>query len=102
MKRRTWILIGSTLLCSLVLLGFIVQPFNLNTIQNQPDEKPLKVYDYYTIIDEKTGAHLMVIPLVVRVGDEVITEDNKRFRVVKVVENEAYARFIEKVHLPSP
>ncbi|MBP2655063.1 MAG: hypothetical protein H6Q73_2632 [Firmicutes bacterium] len=62
-------------------------------------ELPSTVYDYYQVIDEKTSQPLMHVPMIVNIGDEVITEDNKRYRVVKVEENRAYARFIEYINL---
>ncbi|MBP2633752.1 MAG: hypothetical protein H6Q70_4380 [Firmicutes bacterium] len=58
-----------------------------------------KNYDYYDISDENDLKVLMRIPVVVNIGDELITEDNKLYRVTKIEENHAYAAFIRKVNL---
>jgi hypothetical protein len=66
--------------------------------QKSPELSP-SIYDYYQVIDEQTCQPLMHVPLIVNIGDEVITEDNKRYRVVRVEENRAYARFVEYISL---
>ncbi|MGQ9779475.1 MAG: stage II sporulation protein P [Bacillota bacterium] len=48
---------------------------------------------YYTIVDEETGRLICRTGLVVHVGDEYLTADNLRYRVVKVKEDTAYAAF---------
>ncbi len=42
---------------------------------------------------------LMEVPITVYVGDELLTEENQIYKVVRVEENRAYARFVEKVNL---
>ncbi|WP_425059775.1 hypothetical protein SCACP_03830 [Sporomusa carbonis] len=74
-------------------------PLNIFSVQQKPEQAPQKVYDYYIIMDEDTGETLMYVPLVVSVGDELISEKNKRYRVVKVEGNQAYARFVEDLNL---
>jgi len=67
--------------------------------QNKPDQAPQKVYDYYMIIDEASGTTLMYIPLVAHVGDEVLSEDNKLYEIVRIEENRAYARFVRDINI---
>jgi stage II sporulation protein P len=74
-------------------------PLNIFSVQQKPEQTPQKVYDYYNIIEEDTGEILMYVPLVVSVGDELISENNKRYKIVKVEENQAYARFVENLNL---
>lgn len=70
------------------------------TRSGRDDRVPPKKYAYYRIIDEKTEKTLMTISSgPVMKGDELITEDNKLYVVVKVEGNNAYARFVEKVRL---
>lgn len=88
-KRQLAIIVVIGLLF-LFYLGLTYLPVNLLPIQQKPVPQP--VYDYYEIVDENGGESLMVVPLVVNVGDELLTEDNRKFKVVKVVENTAYAR----------
>lgn len=90
-----------TFLCLTALVGgfFYYDPLHWLSVQQKAEQPPQKIYDYYLIIDEKSGEVLMYVPLVVSPGDEVITEKNQRFRVVKVVENQAFARFVEDVKL---
>jgi len=59
------------------------------------------VYPYYFIYEEKSGHHLMTVSIVVTTGDELISEDNKLYRVVRVDENKAYARYVRDLVLPS-
>lgn len=93
-KRRilTLLLVGLALL-TLVYLALSFLPFNLLPIQQKPI--PQKIYDYYEVVDESSGESLMAVPLIVNVGDELLTEENKRYEVVKVIENTAYARRIK-------
>lgn len=59
------------------------------------------VYPYYFIYEEKSGHHLMTVSIVVTMGDELISEDNKLYRIVRVDENKAYARYVRDFVLPS-
>lgn len=72
-------------------------PLEMLTIQAKPEPLPQKSYDYYIIIEKETGIHLMFVPIVVFVGDELISEDNKRYVIVEIADNLAYASFVEHV-----
>lgn len=100
LKRRLW-LVAASLAVGLLLLfaTAYLLPLNLLSVQQKPEQVSQKVYDYYIIYDEKTGVDLMYVPLVVSVGDELITEDDKRYTIVKVEENRAYARYVEDIVL---
>jgi len=88
------------LLIILILsLFFIFNPFHTFPIQQKPEPPPEIKYDYYIIVDETTGNNLMYVPLVVNIGDEVLSEENKRYKVIKIEQNRAFARFIEDVNL---
>ena len=76
-----------------------ILPLNIFSVQQKPDPRSQKLYDYYTIYDEADGRSLMYVPLVVNVGDEVISEENKRYKVVRIEENRAFARFVEDINL---
>lgn len=99
-KKRVWFLVTSLLLgIGLVGSALYYIPLNFMSVQQKPEQAPQKVYDYYIIFDEKTNQSLMYVPLVVSPGDEVITENNQRFRVISVEENRAIARYVEDVKL---
>jgi hypothetical protein len=101
LKRRFFFIAGALLLVTVIAISSLhLLPLqNFLLIQQKPEQAPQKVYDYYIIIDEQTGNHLMAVPLVVGIGDEVLSEDNKLYRVVRVEENQAYARFVRDVIL---
>lgn len=100
LNRRHLLVIMLIILLSLSAFSALhILPLNLFSIQQKPTPQPQKLYDYYTIIDEVDGHSLMYVPLVVNVGDEVLTEENKRYKIVKVEQNRAFARFIENVNL---
>jgi hypothetical protein len=99
-KRRVWLIVGSIAAGLLLLLALShLMPLNFMSVQPKPEQQPQKVYDYYIIFDEVSGVDLMYVPLIVSVGDEVITEENKRYTIIKVEENRAYARFVEDINL---
>jgi hypothetical protein len=99
-KRRLSIIAACIVLGVLLTLGALnLLPLNMLSIQQKPEQPPQKLYDYYQIIDADTDRTLMYVPLVVGVGDEVITEENKRYQVVKVEQNRAYARYVEEVNI---
>lgn len=99
-RRRLALIAAATITGGIILFSIIyLLPLNILSIQHKPEQAPQKVYDYYIIIDEKTNRDLMYVPLVVSIGDEVITEENQRYKIVKVEENRAYARFIENISL---
>lgn len=100
LKHRLLLLTGVILVCSLLIFSFLhLLPLNILSIQQKPEPQPQKVYDYYLILDESDGHSLMYVPLVVNIGDEILTEENKLYKVVKVEENRAYARFVEDINL---
>lgn len=89
-----------------ILLGILgsfsmlhMLPLSLFPVQQKPTPQPPKIYDYYIIIDEVDDHSLMYVPLMVNIGDEVITEENKRYKIVKIEQNRAIARFVEDVKL---
>ncbi|EAX47637.1 hypothetical protein TcarDRAFT_1059 [Thermosinus carboxydivorans Nor1] len=87
-----------------VLTVFIVLYFTAPQLLLPPQPKPhapVKApYEYYVILDEATGATIMYVSVVtVNPGDELITEDNKRYVVIRVEENRAYARYVEDVNV---
>lgn len=93
-KRRVVVLlVGGIALSLLTYFALLYLPIGLLPQQHKPTPQP--IYDYYEIVDESGGESLMMVPLVVNVGDELLTEDNRRFKVVKVVENTAYARRVK-------
>lgn len=99
-RRRLAIIAAATIIGGIILFSIInLLPLNILSIHHKPEQAPQKVYDYYIIIDEKTNRDLMYVPLVVSIGDEVITEENQRYKIVKIEENRAYARFIEDISL---
>jgi hypothetical protein len=100
-KRRIFILIAALLVGGVATYLLLNMPLlNLLPIQQKPEQAPQKVYDHYVILEEETDRMLMYVPLVVSVGDELITEENKRYQVVRIEENRAYARFVENVGIP--
>lgn len=99
-KRRTGIVLIIILLVVVLSISFFhLLPLNLLQVQQKPEQAPQTVYDYYLIIDEATNTTLMYVPLVVTYDDEVLTEDNKLYRVVRIEENRAYARFVKDMNL---
>lgn len=99
-KRRLFLIAAALLvggIAAYLLLNFL--PAGILPGQQKPEQAPQKVYDHYTVLEEETNRTLMYVPLVVSVGDELITEENKRYRVVRIEENRAYARFVEDVDI---
>lgn len=93
-------LISLFALAAAVVVGVVYYvPLNSFSVQQKPEQAPQKVYDYYIILDESSGEILMYVPLVVSIDDELISETNKRYRIVKIVDNQAYARFVEDLNL---
>lgn len=99
-KHRFAMLTAVVVFCSVLIFSFLhLVPLNIFSIQQKPAPEPQKVYDYYLILDEADNRSLMYVPLVVNIGDEILTEENKLYKVVKIEENRAYARFVEDVNL---
>jgi hypothetical protein len=88
--RITFLLLAGLAIAVIVYFSLLYLPMSLLPLHQKPTPQP--IYDYYEIVDEVGGESLMTIPLIVNVGDELLTEDNRRFQVVKVIENKAYAR----------
>jgi hypothetical protein len=62
----------------------------------RPYPQPMK-YSYYKIVDQSNDKVLMYISSgPVGPGDSLITENNRRFVVVRVVGNKAYAKYVGK------
>lgn len=98
--RSKMILAGILVLSTLLLLSLLhLLPLNIFSIQQKPEPEPQKVYDYYFILDEADGRSLMYVPLVVNIDDEILTEENKLYKVVRIEENRAYARFVRDINL---
>ncbi|MBP2652350.1 MAG: hypothetical protein H6Q74_3175 [Firmicutes bacterium] len=99
MLKRQRIILSILLLGSIITItAFYLTPLSFFSKPLKPDVN-LPPYDYYEIVDEATNQSLMHVPVIVNVGDEVITEDNKRYQVVKIEQNRAYARFVEYINL---
>ena len=91
---------GRHLLLSAIIIIFSLFAFNaLKIFPFQQKPEPQQLYDYYLILDEVDGHSLMYVPVTVNVGDEVLTDENKRYKIVKIEEDKATARFVEDVHL---
>jgi hypothetical protein len=93
-RRLAILLLILSALSALAFFALAYLPIGLLPMEQKPTPQPL--YDYYEIVDERNNESLMAVPLIVNVGDELLTEDNRRFKVVKVVENIAYARPMKK------
>jgi hypothetical protein len=98
-RRITFLLLAGLALAVIAYFSLSYLPLSLLPMQQKPTPQP--IYDYYEIVDEAGGESLMTIPLIVNVGDELLTEDNRRFQVVNVIENKAYARRVQDT-LQSP
>ncbi len=100
MKKKYIPLIAVSLVIGAGLTGAIIYYApSFMSVQQKPEQSPKKIYDYYIIVDEKTGKSLMYVPLLVSPGDEVITDENQRFRVLRVEENHAIASYVEDIDL---
>lgn len=95
-RRLVWC-IGVLGLCGLTAWAVLhpALPFFHPPAQRRPIPTP----DYYLIMDERDDRLLMYVPVVVSVGDELISEENKLYTVVKITENRAYARFLRNIEL---
>ncbi|MEN6568153.1 MAG: hypothetical protein ABFC57_17865 [Veillonellales bacterium] len=101
-KRRLFYWGSGIILCGIIVFSLSMLhllPLNILSVQQKPEQPPQKVYDYYLIIDEDDGHTIMYVPLVVNLGDEVLSEDNRYYQIVKIEENRAYARFIKTLDL---
>jgi len=98
LKRRLYIIISIFLLGCISVFGLIqLLPYCMPNVQQKPEQAPQKRFPYYQIIAVEDQRTLMYVGVLVTVGDELITEENKRYQVVRIEENRAYARFVEVV-----
>jgi hypothetical protein len=101
-KRNFGLFIGGFAVGALVVLAFLYSfaPQFLPLPQQKPQAPAKSPYEYYIILDEATGATMMYVSVVtVNPGDEMITEENKRYVITRVEENRAYARYVEDVNI---
>ncbi|TWH47000.1 stage II sporulation protein P [Sporomusa sp. KB1] len=100
MSRRSVTKLASLLaLVAIVIIGVYYVPLTMFSVQPKPEQTPQKIYDYYIIVEEDTKEVLMYVPVVVSIGDELVSDQNKRYKIVKIEENQAYARFVEDLNL---
>lgn len=103
MTRHRWVVSGAITACICIVLllslSYLLPLDSLLPVQRKPFAPLQKAYDYYVVVDEANQEVLMYVPLVVSMDDELITEDNRLFRVVRVEGNIAYARYIGQVKL---
>lgn len=92
-RSRTKLIMGILVIVSVVV---IAAQYLFPVFTRPPQAKPEliienKVYEYYILIDQETGEVLgHVSSLEVTTGDEYISENNKRYVVIRVEENRAY------------
>lgn len=99
-KRRIVLVVVALAAASIITVwGLNFLPLNFLSVQQKPEQAPQKVHEYYIIFEDETDRTLMYVPLVVGIGDELITEENKRYKVIRIEENRAYARFVENVDI---
>ncbi len=99
--RRPFIV--GVIIVLIAVLGFgIFYPSALSSLTEVPRRmlglEPI-VYPYYFIYDEASDRHLATVSIVVTVDDELITEDDRLFRIVRIKENRAYARYVRDLEL---
>lgn len=100
MSRRNVTKLASLLaLVAIVVIGVYYVPLTMFSVQPKPEQAPQKIYDYYIIVEEDTKEVLMYVPITVSIGDELVSDQNKRYKIVKIEENQAYARFVEDLNL---
>ena len=104
MKKKYKIAIFTTTALTIAVLTFsffYFSPLHFFPFLQKPEPLPQTnpLYEHYLIFDEADGRMLMEVPITVYVGDELLTEENQIYKVVRVEENRAYARFVEKVNL---
>lgn len=102
-SKEQWIPLAAIFSILAILLASYIYIFFIPLFAPQPKpETPPQIlprYDRYMILDETDGRYLMDVPVIVHIGDEVLTEENHIYKVIRLEENRAYARFIEKVNL---
>ena len=83
------------IIVSFIMLSFYL-PLNIFSIQAKPNKQSQQIHNYYLIVDEQTQETLMYVPIVVNIGDEVLSEKNVKYIIVKIEENIAYGRKLSK------
>ena len=98
-KKKYWIIAGA--LAFILLVSGLYFSWPNGTPQAKPEQSPPQErYDYYLVIEESTNKTMAYVSTVtVNIGDEYISEDNKRYIIVKIEENRAYARYVENLNL---
>lgn len=99
-KRRKLLVISMVILSVIVALGFLDwRAANRLPSEQKPELPSAYPYEYYVIMDAENEEILMYVPIKVNVGDEMVSDKNKRYQVVRIEENRAYARFVENVDI---
>lgn len=81
-------------------VGIVITVYHLPPLKGTNTyQKPLQTYDYYYIYAEEDGRELMRVPIAINIDDELITEDNRRYRVISVAGDKGIARYVEDVNL---
>jgi hypothetical protein len=95
--QKPFRLIVLAIIAFLVGIGLIVYfiPFNGLGVYHKPEQ----AHEYYYIYAEEDGRELMRVPVVISIDDELITEDNKRYKIVQIEGNKGIARYIELVDI---
>lgn len=83
----------------LAVLGVIIAGAVSLWPKESPKPEPETPHPFYQIIDIETAQTLMYVPVKVTVGDELVSEENKRYQIVRIEENRAYARFVEYINI---
>lgn len=99
-SKNKIILLGVGILAVMILVSglWYYAPQYLPGPFKKSEQMPAKpAYEYYIIQDEATGNTLMYVSVVtVNIGDELVVDNGKWYRVVRVENNIAYARQFEK------
>lgn len=101
MKRKSlFYFICISLLFSLFILTLLTQ----DDLRTMPPLLQPSAHAYYRIKDESSSRELMRVSVNVYPGDELLTQDNKLYRIVRIDEQNrsAFARFIKRLPLKTP
>ncbi len=94
-KIRFLIFIFILVLALYFLLTYL--PVLFSPPQPQPVRPHPVQYPYYQIIDQATGKTLTYVSSApVTIGDEYVTEENRRYIIIRVKGNKAYAKYAGK------
>lgn len=101
--KKSWLFL--VILCSILFIYSVLYNKGILPIEKRSipyaatHSDSTKRYAYYTIFEEDSSTELMRIPLLVQIGDEILSADNNLYEVIRVEEDRAYARFLRKVKL---